>query len=140
MDFLGISLKKQHQLQKWMSQLQILEQDLQESFVLAQGKGGQNVNKVATCVYLVHVLTGVQVKCQKTRSQGLNRYWARVYLLEKIEARRKAQEQQKIAKIEKIKRQNRKRPAFLKEKILEFKHRHSEKKKFRSTAKIDFDY
>ena len=59
--------------------------DIEESFVRSGGHGGQNVNKTATCVMLVHRPTGLQVKCQTTRHQGLNRFIARRLLLDKIE-------------------------------------------------------
>lgn len=68
-----------------MDKLGIRDGDLDESFVHAGGRGGQNVNKVATCVVLVHRPTGVSVKCQKDRSQGMNRFFARRLLCEKLE-------------------------------------------------------
>ncbi|GAH24573.1 unnamed protein product, partial [marine sediment metagenome] len=52
----------------------VREDDLIEKFIHSGGPGGQNVNKVATCVYLKHVPTGFEVKMQKARSQGLNRF------------------------------------------------------------------
>lgn len=70
-----------------MQGLSVHEADLDETFVRSGGKGGQNVNKVATCVMLLHRPTGTQVKCQKDRSQGLNRYYARVWLCDAIEKR-----------------------------------------------------
>ncbi|BDA79478.1 hypothetical protein LPTSP3_g24080 [Leptospira kobayashii] len=68
-----------------MSALDLLESDLEESFIKSGGKGGQNVNKVSTAVYLLHKPTGTDVKCSVYRTQGLNRYKARVLLCEKIE-------------------------------------------------------
>src|SRR5580765_5291906 len=70
--------------------LGIREEDLDESFVHAGGKGGQNVNKVATCVVLVHRPTGTAVKCQRERTQGQNRLIARWLLADKIDAVRQA--------------------------------------------------
>src|ERR1700747_1681405 len=84
-----VSLDKETQLTKRMAELGVQESDIEESFVRSGGHGGQNVNKTATCVMLVHRPTGLQVKCQSTRQQGLNRFFARRLLLDKIEALRK---------------------------------------------------
>ena len=70
---------------KGLTALGVREADIEESFVRSGGHGGQNVNKTSTCVMLVHRPTGVQVKCQETRQQGLNRFIARRLLLDKIE-------------------------------------------------------
>jgi len=67
-----------------MESLGVQEKDLKESFTKSSGKGGQNVNKVATSVVLKHLPTGIQVKCSVYRTQGLNRYKARAILCEKI--------------------------------------------------------
>ena len=72
-----------------MAALGVSEADLEESFVRSGGHGGQNVNKTSTCVMLAHRPTGLQVKCQATRQQGLNRFIARRLLLDKIEERQR---------------------------------------------------
>jgi len=111
-----------------MMKNEIREEDLQESFIRSSGPGGQNVNKVATCVVLVHRPTGISVKFQEGRTQAANRLKARELLLKKIVHMR---EQQRLAKkqaAELKKRQNRRRPKALKEKILEFKRKQAEKK------------
>ena len=71
-----VSLEKEDQLAQRMTALGVRESDLDETFVRSGGHGGQNVNKVATCVMLLHRPTGLQVKCQETRQQGLNRFLA----------------------------------------------------------------
>ena len=81
-----VSLEKETQLAQRMTALGVSEADIEESFVHSGGHGGQNVNKTSTCVMLLHRPTGVQVKCQETRQQGLNRFIARRLLLDKIEA------------------------------------------------------
>src|SRR5205807_9323064 len=98
-----------------MAALGVREADLEETFVRSGGHGGQNVNKTATCVMLLHRPTGLQVKCQTTRQQGLNRFVARRLLLDKIEAARKARANAERARIEKIRRQKRRRSKGAKE-------------------------
>lgn len=117
-----------------MAALGIRQSDLEESFVKSGGHGGQNVNKVATCVWLVHRPTGAQVKCQATRQQGLNRYLARRLLLDKIEELRTGQIASVRARIEKIRRQKRKRSRRAKERMLADKARLADKKAARRSA------
>src|ERR1700675_748377 len=80
-----ISSEKENMLAQRMAALGVSEADIQETFVRSGGHGGQNVNKSSTCVMLLHRPTGLQVKCQTTRQQGLNRFFARRLLLDKIE-------------------------------------------------------
>ena len=115
-----------------MKAFNIREEDIRESFIRSQGRGGQNVNKTSTCVYLKHLPTGIDVKCQQERSQALNRYRARVILVKKIEQLIKGQESEEIQRIERIRRQKRKRSKRAKEKMLLQKKRVSEKKQLRS--------
>lgn len=129
-----ISQQKEKTLTEKMESLGIREQDIEESFVRSAGKGGQNVNKTSTCVYLKHIPTDVEVKCQKERSQGLNRYHARVMLAEKIESITKGRESEEARRISKIRRQKAKRSKRTKEKILADKAKVSEKKQLRSAV------
>ncbi|MDA8431935.1 MAG: peptide chain release factor-like protein [Nitrospiraceae bacterium] len=114
-----------------MESLKIREEDIEESFIRSSGKGGQHVNKTSTCVYLKHLPTGIEVKCQEERSQALNRYRARVILTKKIEQLVRGKESEEIQRIEKIRRQKRKRSKRAKEKMLAEKKITSEKKRLR---------
>jgi peptide chain release factor len=82
----AVSVEKNRWLKARMEQLGVRETDIEERFVHASGSGGQHVNKSSSCVYLKHLPTGAEVKCMEARSQSLNRFLARRYLLEKIEA------------------------------------------------------
>ncbi len=115
--------------------MKIFEKDIKETFIRSSGPGGQNVNKVSTCVVLLHYPTKIQVRSQQERSQGFNRYRARCLLMATIERKRRNAKQKEIHEREKKKRQNRKRPKALKEKILELKKQISQKKKVRQRIK-----
>jgi protein subunit release factor B len=132
MGIFTVSPLTEKRLIKKMETLNIHEKDIKESFVRSGGKGGQHVNKTSTCVYLKHIPTGIEVKCQEERSQSLNRYKARVILFKKIDQLVKGKESEEIQRIEKIRRQKRKRSKRAKEKMLAEKKITSEKKKFRS--------
>jgi protein subunit release factor B len=123
-----VSLEKETQLAQRMAALGVRESEIEESFVRSGGHGGQNVNKVSTCVQLIHRPTGVQVKCQETRQQGLNRYIARRLLLDKIEEKKNGFVAAQRAELEKIRRQKRKRSRRAKARILDNKSQHSAKK------------
>lgn len=127
----GVSAEKQAELEEKMRKLAIREQDLIEKFVRSGGKGGQNVNKVSTQVYLKHVPTGIEVKCQRERQQAINRFLARRILADKIEALIYGRQSKERQRIEKIRRQKRKRSKRAKEKMLKEKRHRSEKKDMR---------
>jgi protein subunit release factor B len=111
-----------------MDALGVRDGDLTEQFVRAQGKGGQNVNKVATCVVLRHAPSGIVVKCQRERSQALNRFLARRQQLDRLEARERGVVAAAEAERARIRRQKRRRSRRAKEKMVADKRAVGEKK------------
>jgi protein subunit release factor B len=132
---MSISSDKEKALADRMLKLGVAESDFTESFVRSSGPGGQKVNKSSSCVYLVHKPSGLSVKCQRERSQTLNRFIARRLLLDKIERQQKGFIAEEKKKLEKIRRQKRKRSKRAKEKILTAKHQQSEKKNLRGKVR-----
>jgi len=104
----AVSAEKNRWLKARMELLGVAEQDLQEHFIHSSGSGGQHVNKSCSCVHLRHLPTGVEVKCMESRSQSLNRFLARRYLLEKVEALSGAVTKKDLA-AEKLRRQKARR-------------------------------
>lgn len=132
MGLFKVTKQKEDSLRMKMELLGIHEKDLVEKFVRSSGKGGQKVNKTATCVYLKHLPTGIEVKCQRERSQSINRFLARRRLVNKIQAKILGEKSEEQKRVEKIRRQKRKRSQRAKQKMLEEKKKQSEKKAARS--------
>ena len=137
MSVLPVNPDKEAQLVQRMVALGVREADIDETFVRSGGHGGQNVNKTSTCVMLLHRPTGLQVKCQSSRQQGLNRFLARRLLLDKIEARQKGFVAAKRDQAEKIRRQKRRRSRRAKAKMLDNKSHHAAKKESRRSGAWD---
>lgn len=132
-----VSAEKEKALALRMQELGVSERDIEEFFVRSSGPGGQKVNKTSTCVQMTHLPTGLTVKCQRERSQSLNRHLARRLLLNKIEERQKGFVAAEKEKAEKIRRQKRKRSQRAKGKMLDEKKRLSQKKELRGRVGAD---
>ncbi|KQC06849.1 MAG: peptide chain release factor 1 [Smithella sp. SDB] len=131
-----VSSDKEKVLIDRMHTLGVSETDFKESFIRSSGPGGQKINKSSSCVYLIHIPTGLSVKCQRERSQSLNRFLARRLLLDKIEKLQKGFIAEEKERLEKIRRQKRKRSKRAKEKILTAKHQQAEKKVLRGRVRM----
>ena len=118
-----------------MKRLGVAEQDLEERFIRSGGPGGQNVNKVSTCVVLCHRPSGLTVRCQQERSQALNRFLARRILLARLEAQRLGAASAQAQRIAKLRRQKRKRSKRAKDKVLAAKRLQSQKKSLRGPVR-----
>jgi len=104
-----ISAEKIRMLEDRMRSLGIEEQDIEEKFIHSQGRGGQKVNKSSSCVYLKHLPTGIEVKCQEARSQAMNRFFARRILSDKIEQEISGRMSDRAKRSQKIRKQKKRR-------------------------------
>jgi protein subunit release factor B len=101
----GVTERKAAELEQRMGKYGLSEKDIEEKFVRSSGPGGQKVNKSSTCVHLGHVPSGLIVKMQKSRSQGLNRYYARRRLCELLENKLLGKESSEAKRLSKIRKQ-----------------------------------
>jgi protein subunit release factor B len=133
-----VSTRKQQELEDRLISLGIRHSDVSEKFVRSGGRGGQNVNKVATTVYLKHLPTGLEVKMSRERSQALNRFLAWRLLADKIEEKQLGLKSQRRQAVEKIRRQKRKRSKRAREKMLKEKKITAAKKALRKVTRSDY--
>jgi protein subunit release factor B len=136
---LTITLDKQEELDRLMARAGVREDDLVEKFVRASGPGGQKVNKTSSAVYLKHLPSGEEVKAQSSRSQMLNRYYARKLLAKRLIAQKEGRASEEAARVAKIRRQKRKRSKRAKEKMVAAKRDQGAKKQGRARPRRDDD-
>ena len=132
-----ITSEKWEKLNERMLKLEIFEKDLVEHFIRGSGSGGQKINKTSSCVQLIHAPSGIDIRCQKTRSQADNRFWVRRDLCERIEERVLGDKSKKQQAFEKIRRQKRRRSRRAKGKMLDEKTKQGSKKKLRGRIRPD---
>lgn len=126
-----ITQEKWEKLYERMAALGIREEDLAENFIRGSGSGGQKINKTSSCVQLRHAPSGIEIKCQSSRLQGSNRFFARRELCDKLEEKILGIKSQKKQEQEKIRRQKRRRSRRAKNKMLDDKTKQGEKKALR---------
>lgn len=132
-----IRKEKFDELHQRMADLGVREEDLIEKFILGSGSGGQKINKTSSCVYLKHIPTGIEIKCQRERSREMNRYYARKELCERLEEKIEHKKSERQQMIEKIRRQKRRRSRRSKEKMLAGKKMRAQTKSMRQSPKPD---
>ncbi|MGJ8658055.1 MAG: peptide chain release factor family protein [Akkermansiaceae bacterium] len=125
------SPEKWKALEARMLKLGILAEDLTEKFIRGSGSGGQKINKTASCVYLKHTPSGIEVKCQAERSRELNRFIARKELCETFQEKILGIQSARQQAREKIRRQKRRRSRRQKNRMLDDKSKQGEKKQRR---------
>ena len=114
-----------------MAEASVFEEDLEESFILGGGPGGQKTNKTSSVVRLCHAPSGLMVRCGETRSRETNRWLARRTLAETILEREGARKSAARMAAEKVRRQKRRRSRRQKQKMLDEKKAHGLKKAMR---------
>lgn len=129
-----IPAEKKNSVALWMHRLGIEEGEIVEKFVLGSGSGGQKINKTSSCVYLKHLPTGIEIKCQQDRSREINRTLARLELCRRIQALKQKEKLEKQYLKEKARRQNRRPSAAQKAKMFEQKQHRSQKKALRKKS------
>lgn len=137
MNGLGIGAAASRALADRMSRLAVRESDLEETFIRGGGSGGQKINKTSSCVVLRHRPTGIEVRCQRERSQAMNRFFARRELCDRIEARVRGAASARQEEAEKIRRQKRRRSRRQRARMLDDKRRHGDKKAARARVSPD---
>ena len=120
-----------------MVEASVFDEDIEESFILGGGPGGQKTNKTSSVVRISHAPSGLQVRCGATRSRETNRWLARRMLAEAILERERGRKSAAQQQREKIRRQKRRRSRRQKQKMLDDKHAHSAVKVLR--RKVDPD-
>lgn len=120
-----------------MEEASVYEEDLEESFILGGGPGGQKTNKTSSVVRLSHEPSGLAVKCGETRSRETNRWLARRMLAETILEREHVRKSAVRQEREKKRRQKRRRSRRQRDRMLKEKHERSELKMSRRKVELD---
>lgn len=113
-------------IRELMQEASVFDEDIEESFILGGGPGGQKTNKTSNVVRLKHEPSGIQIRFGETRSREDNRWLARRALAEEILEREHKRKSAKRQEIEKKRRQKRRRSRRQKQRMLEDKRHHSE--------------
>ncbi|MDP6631461.1 MAG: peptide chain release factor-like protein [Kiritimatiellia bacterium] len=126
-----VSAAKQRALATQMEKLGVEDADLTERFILGSGAGGQKINKTASCVYLKHTPSGIELKCQRSRSREMNRFLARRELCDRLVEQIAGEKSRRRQAMEKIRRQKRRRSRRQKAKMVELKRQRGAQKQLR---------
>jgi protein subunit release factor B len=111
--------------------------EVEERFIRGSGKGGQKINKTSSTVWLQHRPTGIEVRCQRERSQAANRELAWTELCEKLEERARAAAMLRQDERQKSLRQNRQKSRGQKNRMIQSKKHRAGIKAQRGRAGAD---
>jgi len=125
------------QIVERLARLNVRIGDVQEKFVRGSGPGGQKINKTSSTVWLRHVLTGIEVRCQAERSQAANREKAWEDLCAKLEAMKADARGAEIRKREYDRRRNREKSRGQKLRMIETKKHRARHKASRTHVSRD---
>jgi protein subunit release factor B len=134
---MGKELPVSEELLLRMRKAKIYERDLIERFIRGSGPGGQKVNKTSSCVQLRHITSGIEVKCQDSRSLMANRIQARNLMCSIFEERERKRKARRRSELEKIRRKNRKPSKRQKKLNVINKRKHGIKKKMRKSPNME---
>ena len=132
-----VSPEKQAALEERMAAMGITEDQLVEKFILGSGSGGQKINKTSSCVYLKHLPSGIEVKCQANRSREMNRFQARKEICDELDAIRQGKAEARKNEMEKLRRTNRPLSRRSKQRSVVEKRKTSQKKSMRRSPGRD---
>ena len=102
--------------------------EVQEAFVRGAGPGGQKINKTSSTVWLRHLPTGVEVRCQRERSQAANRELAWLTLCDRLEERARDFLRAAVDATEAERRRTRQKSRGQKRRMVEGKRREARRK------------
>lgn len=118
------------QIEERLRALGVRVADVEEKFVRGTGPGGQKINKTSSTVWLRHGPTGVEVRCQRERSQAVNREVAWAELCAKLEARTRVAQAAVVDAREEARRRTRQKSRGQKVRMIQTKkHRAGHKAK-----------
>jgi protein subunit release factor B len=118
--------------------LGVRPEEVEERFIRGAGAGGQKINKTSSTVVLRHRPTGVEVRCQRERSQSVNRLLAWSELADKLEGRRTGVANQARAARELVRRQKRQKSRGQKARMIEGKKHRAKHKSSRGRVSGDW--
>ena len=118
--------------------LGVRPEEIEERFVRGTGAGGQKINKTSSTVWLQHRPTGVEARCQRERSQTVNRLLAWTELAEKLEGLRQSAANSAQAARELARRQKRQKSYGQKIRMIETKKHRAKNKSGRGRVSGDW--
>jgi protein subunit release factor B len=111
--------------------------DVDERFILGSGHGGQKLQKTSSSVWLRHRPTGIEVRCQRERSQSANRELAWTELCSKLEERQRAAMAKQKDEQERHRRRNRQKSYGQKVRMIQSKKHRAKTKSSRGRVGSD---